>query len=1668
MQDSAKLVLFVLLAVTIISGIVFSTRTSSQDANSQMLRPPCGTGLNTCDIDDFHIGKDKLFSSQRIDETYHKKGKFNNSLLFGDTDGNIVDSGITADVFQACCKKEGGGGVTLAEIDAKYVKKSTAPGNALLVNDANGNLVDSGITTNYIQSLNPAAASSPDALLKSDIVDTITSTSKLYSSSKIDGTYQKKIVISQPNKLLTVDGTGAVVDSGLAVADTLRKGDIVDTSTSTSKLYSSSKIDTTYAKKSSAPANALLMNDATGNLVDSGITPSYIQSCCAQASTGSTNGLTKFDIVDTSTSTSKLYSSDKIDSTYVKKSSAPANTLLMNDANGNLVDSGITPTYIQSCCAQSATGSTNGLLKSDIVDTSVSTSKLFSSSKIDGTYQKKTTAPVGALVMPDASGNLVDSGLTPTFINACCSNANDAVKKTDIVDSSTSTTKLYSSSKIDTTYAKKSSAPANALLMNDATGNLVDSGITPSYIQSCCAQAATGSTNGLTKFDIVDTYSATNKLYSSNKIETTFQKKTTAPAYKLLMPDNNGNLIDSGLTVSTVQTCCTNAESLFTNALFKSDIIDTTATTQSLFSSSKIDTTYAKKSKAPANTLLMNDASGNLVDSGLTPTYIQACCAQAATGSADGLRKADIVDTSSAKDKLYSSDKIETTFMKKTTAPANSLLMPDANGNLVDSGVTQTTINDLATNALKKTDIVDKGAPATDKLYSSSKIDSTYQKKTTAPANAILVPDASGNLVDSGLTPTFINACCTTASAALKPSDIVDTSAATDKLYSSSKIDTTFQKRTTAPANALLMPDANGNLVDSGLTPTYIQSCCTTASTALKPSDIVDTSLSTSKLYSSSKIDSTYTKKSTAPANSLLMNDANGNLVDSGLTPTYIQSCCAQAATGSTNGLMKSDIVDTSSALDKLYSSTKIETTFAKKSSAPANTLLMNDATGNLIDSGLTPTYIQTCCNTASAALKQADIVDTSTSTSKLYSSSKIDATYQKKTTAPANSLLMPDASGNLVDSGLTPTFINTCCTNASNAASAISNSLFKSDIVDTSVNNAKLYSSSKIDATYQKKTTAPANALLMPDASGNLIDSGLTPTFINTCCSTASAALKPADIVDTSTATNKLYSSSKIDATYQKKTTAPANALLMPDASGNLVDSGLTPTFINTCCTNATNALKQADIVDTSTSTSKLYSSSKIDATYQKKTTAPVNSLLMPDASGNLVDSGLTPTFINTCCTNASNAASTISSALLKSDIVDTNTSTTKLYSSSKIDATYQKKTTAPANALLMPDSSGNLVDSGLTPTFINTCCTNASNALSATNNSLLKSDIADTSTSTTKLYSSSKIDATYQKKTTAPANALLMPDASGNLVDSGLTPTFINTCCTNASNAASAISNSLLKSDIVDTSTSTTKLYSSSKIDATYQKKTTAPANTLLMPDASGNLVDSGLTPTFINTCCTNAANALKQADIVDTSTATNKLYSSSKIDATYQKKTTAPSGSILSVDASGNLVNAGITSSQLATCCASTSTFYYLQYTMVFAYFNAVPNSWTRASYFTKRYDNTPGWHANGKFTPKIAGVWSIRATAWCPRTLGGNRIHFALAQNDSQNPLWQDVNSWNNSTQSNLTTFTAKVDAIFVLNGTTDYVSAYFMTNALNQDFDVLENCNMFQAYYLGEA
>jgi hypothetical protein len=177
---------------------------------------------------------------------------------------------------------------------------------------------------------------------------------------------------------------------------------------------------------------------------------------------------------------------------------------------------------------------------------------------------------------------------------------------------------------------------------------------------------------------------------------------------------------------------------------------------------------------------------------------------------------------------------------------------------------------------------------------------------------------------------------------------------------------------------------------------------------------------------------------------------------------------------------------------------------------------------------------------------------------------------------------------------------------------------------------------------------------------------------------------------------------------------------------------------------------------------------------------------------------------------------------------------------------------------------------------------------------------------------------------------------------------------------------------------------------------------------------------------------------------------------------------------LDANGNLVGAGFTSAQLETCCstsnqsATSTSLLYLQYTNVFAYFNAVANTWTLASYFTKRYDTTGGWYASGKFQPKKAGVWSIRATAWAPRTLGGNRIHFCLAQNAAMNPLWQDVNSWNNSTQSNLTTFTAKVDAIFVLNGSTDYVSAYFMTNSLPQDFDVLENCNMFQAYYLGGA
>ena len=1655
MNENSKLAIFVVLVMLVLSTVVFNKLwikkpelvglMSSLVANRVVVTDPVTGSLTASTIkasdlveccrpiiNDTNASPTNTFSSLFVDKNYLKRTLLKpGAILIADEVGNVSSSTIGIPFITQCCDNikalindsvEPKSDVlySSAKTDTLYVKKPntyktaapvsynaytgalemlTLPANSILSTDMNGEIV----TTAY---------SLPDCCDK--IKDSIVDYTTTFSSNKIDNTYQRKAVAA-PNTFLVLDGYGNLIDSGWTprqfqdccqlASEALKPANIDGPD---SKIYSTVKADDRFQKKAIAPANAIIMTDASGNLVDSGFTPTVLSSCCTKAD----QAIPKTAIADSTITDSTLYSSAKIDAVYQKKAIAPVNSLVVLDGNGDLVDSGFTPQFLANCCAQAATGSTDGLMKSDIVDTSTSTTKLFSSEKIDTTYQKKTTAPVNALVMPDANGNLVDSGLTPTAIEACCQNAvaagNDSLKKTDIVDNQTSTTKLYSSSKIDSTYQKKTTAPPNALLVPDAAGNLVDSGLTIVGIQTCCDKAVAATNNSLLKTDIVDTSTSTTKLYSSSKIDETYQKKSTAPANAIVMMDASGNLIDSGITPTFIDACCSasvNTTNAVANALFKSDIVDTSTSTTQLYSSSKIDATYQKKTTAPPNALLMPDANGNLVDSGLTPAGINACCTQAV---------------------------------------------------------------DAAANALLKTDIVD-ASTSTTKLYSSSKIDATYQKKTTAPANALLMPDASGNLVDSGLTPAFITSCCAEASQstanALVKADIVDTSTSTTKLYSSSKIDSTYQKKTTAPANALLMPDANGNLVDSGLTPTFITTCCTQAANstanALVKSDIVDTSTSTTKLYSSSKIDTTYQKKTTAPINALLMPDASGNLVDSGLTPTGINSAIA-------NSLVKDDIVDVSTSATKLFSSQKIDATYQKKSTAPANALLMTDAAGNLVDSGITPAFIDACCSstvsnsTAVAnALLKSDIVDTSTSATKLYSSSKIDSTYQKKTTAPANALLMPDANGNLIDSGLTPAGINACCTQA---ASAATNSLLKTDIVDTSTSTSKLYSSQKIDTTYQKKTTAPANALLMPDAAGNLVDSGLTPTFITACCTQSANALAKTDIVDTSTSTSKLYSSSKIDSTYQKKTTAPPNALLMPDAAGNLVDSGLTPASINACCTQAasaaTNSLLKTDIVDTSTSATKLYSSQKIDTTFAKKPTAPANALLTTDASGNLVDSGLTKTGIDACCAQAASAAA---NSLLKTDIVDTSTSTSKLYSSSKIDATFQKKTTAPANALLMPDASGNLVDSGLTPTFINACCTQSANALA-------KTDIVDTSTSATKLYSSSKIDSTYQKKTTAPANTFVVPDASGNLVGSGWTLSALNTCCSKADS-------SLQKADIVDSSTSTTKLYSSSKIDSTYQKKTSAPANALLMPDAAGNLVDSGLTPTFINACCTQAANAasaaansLLKTDIVDTSVSASKLYSSQKIDSTYQKKSTAPANALLMTDASGNLVDSGLTPTFINTCCAqsggSTPNVLYLQYTMVFAYFNALANQWNLCSYFTKRADTTGGWYANGKFNPKKAGAWMVKASAWAPRTLGGNRIHWALAQNANMTPMWQDVNSWNNSTQSNLTTFTATVEAIFLLNGTTDYVSAYFMTNSLPQDFDVLENVNMFQAYYLG--
>ena len=516
----------------------------------------------------------------------------------------------------------------------------------------------------------------------------------------------------------------------------------------------------------------------------------------------------------------------------------------------------------------------------------------------------------------------------------------------------------------------------------------------------------------------------------------------------------------------------------------------------------------------------------------------------------------------------------------------------------------------------------------------------------------------------------------------------------------------------------------------------------------------------------------------------------------------------------------------------------------------------------------------------------------------------------------------------------------------------------------------------------------------------------------------------------------------------------------------------------MSTCC--GPDNLTKANIKDAGpASTTDLYSSSKIDATYQKKTAAPAGAILTTDASGNIVDSGLTKTAIDACCSQTVAA------------IQDNNISTTTLYSSSKIDTTYQKKITAPAGAILTTDASGNVVNSGLTSTQLSTCCGP---------NNLTQTNIKDTVLSTTDLYSSSKIDATYQKKITVPAGAILTTDASGNVVNSGLTSTQLTACCG---------PDNLTKANIKDVGPiSTTDLYSSSKIDSTYQKKTTAPAGTILTTDASGNIVDSGLTKTQLQTCCTQTV-----AQINDAAIATTSLYSSSKIDTTYQKKITAPAGSILTTDASGNVVNSGLTSTQLSACCstsnqkivspvvagdiatynssgqvidsglkvsdtsAPSSTVLYSSaqvdslyakktdivsgggssLPVVWLYVSSCQASFTTSftkCIFAQLNVNREGWYSNGNFRPQRAGLYMINASVGC----GGSGGSILLIKNDEiANNRWSDTYG----------IYVITANKIVWFNGTTDYLSVYCRYSN-NQNVTQDTPFSYLEAYWLSDG
>ena len=448
-----------------------------------------------------------------------------------------------------------------------------------------------------------------------------------------------------------------------------------------------------------------------------------------------------------------------------------------------------------------------------------------------------------------------------------------------------------------------------------------------------------GITNTYTKAE-VDT--ALSGIDSSGKAD----KKVPATTGNLASLDTTGNLADSGISGTVVAGLNARVTSNETNKANKSTTL-AGYTIGDAYTKSEINTSLAAKAdttalnakadkKVPASNgnLAGLDTTGNLTDSGISGAVVAGLDSRvsANTGNISSLNtvvgtKANSATTLAGygitdaytKAETYTKTEINTNLNAKAdkTIPATvgNLAGLNATGNLMDSGVSGSTVSSLGTRmTTAETNITNKADKAT--TYTKTEVDAKIagggvdisgkaDKKVPATAGNLAGLDASGNLTDAGVSGTTIAAL---------PGRV--TTAEGNITSIGGRVTTAEGNITTLTANKA---DKSATLAGYGITNAYTKTETYTQAE-------VDAKIAGGGVDISGKTD----KVASATNGNLAGLNASGNLTDSGVSGTTIAALPGRVTTVETNKADKSTTL-AGYTIGDAYTKTQVDASLAGK-----------------------------------------------------------------------------------------------------------------------------------------------------------------------------------------------------------------------------------------------------------------------------------------------------------------------------------------------------------------------------------------------------------------------------------------------------------------------------------------------------------------------------------------------------------------------------------------------------------------------------------------------------------------------------------------------------------------------------------------------------------------